>query len=168
MPPPRIRRASRTPEVPTAIHPFASLIYAERTSVILEQHANALPVMHPPNGFREHTPDLQHLELGTQPHMLVLRHTVGDDDFVEVGAVDALAGIAGEDAVGDEGVDAAGAGFLEQLGGAGDGVGGVCEIVDEDGGAVDYGADEEEGCGLAGGGLGWATFLSYITIKDDL
>lgn len=50
--------------------------------------------------------------------------------------MDALHGIAGEDAMRDEGNDSRSARLLEKLGGAGNSVGGVGEIVDKDGGAV--------------------------------
>ena len=59
----------------------------------------------------------------------------------------------------DEGVDGVGPGFLEQFCGAGDGVGGVGQVVDEDGGAVGDVADEEEVGVLAVVGLGWSSFL---------
>lgn len=50
--------------------------------------------------------------------------------------MDALNRVTREDAVRDQGKDTGGAGFLEKLGGTSDGVGGVGEIVDEDGGAI--------------------------------
>lgn len=91
--------------------------------------------------------------------MLLLRHTIRRDDLIQTRSIDALDGVAGEDAVRDEREDSVGAFFFQEFGGAGYRVGGVGEVVDEDCGAVGDGADEEHGCVLAVVDGGWATFL---------
>ena len=97
--------------------------------------------MHTSNRLGEHLPHLQHLQLSTLLQVLLLWDGIGHHDLVQRGLVDALASVAGEDAVGDESVDGVGAGFLEEFGGAGDGVGCICQIVDEYGGPVGDVAD---------------------------
>lgn len=107
----------------------------------------------------ENVADLQDFQLGAGGQVLLLRHGVGRDDLVEGAGVDALDGVAGEDAVGDERVDGLRAFLLEELGGAGDGVGGVCQVVDEDGRAVAHFSDEQHAGVLAVVDLGGATLL---------
>ena len=126
--------------------------------------------MNPPNRLCENLPDLQNLQLALpthvlhSPQVLLLRDAVGHDNFVETACVDALDGITGEDAVGNEGDDARGAGALEQLCGTSDGVGCVGEIVDQDCGAVDDRAHQKKGSVLAVVGLGWSAFL-YCDVR---
>jgi hypothetical protein len=51
-------------------------------SIILEQHTNTLPMMHPSNRLREHIAHLQHLQLLAPLQVLLLRDTVGDDYLI--------------------------------------------------------------------------------------
>ena len=62
----------------------------------------------------------------------------------------------------DQGDDLSGAFLLDELGGAGDGVGGVCEVVDEDSCAIPYVADKHHGRILAVCDLCWAAFLDNV------
>lgn len=116
-----------------------------RTAVllsVLEEDADGLAVVDAANGFGEDGGDVDDVEFGTHAAVLVLGHGVGDEQLVDGGGIDATDGIAAEDAVADEGVDHGGALALEQLGGAGDGVCGVDDVVDEDAHAVGDVADE--------------------------
>ena len=55
--------------------------------------------------------------------------------------------------------DVRGSALLEKLCGAGNGVGCISEIIDEDGSPVGDGADEKEEIVLSVVELGWAAFL---------
>ncbi len=54
--------------------------------------------------------------------------------------------------------------FLEQLGCTRNGVGGICEVVDEDRGAIGNVADEHHGSILAVGDFCGATFLRLKSV----
>lgn len=128
-------------------------------SVILEKHTDTLPMMYPANCLCKHLPHLQHLQFLAPLKVLVLRHRVRHDHFVQVRGVDPLDGIARENAVRDQSVNGSRARFLEQFGGAGDGVGGVGQIIDKNCASVGHGADEKESGGLAGRGVSRSAFL---------
>lgn len=64
--------------------------------------------------------------------MLILRHGVGDDDLVQTGVEDAFYTISAQHAMGDKSKDFTCTRSLEQLRSAGNGVGGVGEIIDHD------------------------------------
>jgi hypothetical protein len=117
------------------------------SSVILEEHADTFTVVHPANRFGEHVANLQDLELGARLEVLLLGHGVGGDDFVDGAGVDALDGIAREYAVSDECIHGLGTFLLQELGGACDGVGGIGQVIDEDGGAATDFTDEQH-CGV--------------------
>lgn len=128
-------------------------------SIILKQNTNTLPMMHPPNRLGKHGAHLQNLQLRTTEHMFVLGDRVRRDDFIQTRGVDALDGVAGEDAVRHEREDGVRAFLLEQFGRPRDRVRGIGQVVDEDRGAVLDGADEEHGGVLAVVDGGWTTFL---------
>lgn len=100
-------------------------------SIILEENANTLAMMHSSDSFGKDLPDFEHFEsaLATQPfhlsHVLLLRDTVRYDYLVQVASVNTLNGITGEDTVRDECNNPRSTGLLEKLGRACDGVGGV-------------------------------------------
>lgn len=77
--------------------------------------------------------------------MFVLRQGIGYGDGVDGALVQAVDGVAAEDAVADEGVDPGGALVLQQASCARDGVAGVGEVVHEDGGAILNVANEHHG-----------------------
>jgi hypothetical protein len=81
--------------------------------------------------------------------MLRLIDRVRHNDFVQGASVDAIDRIAAQDAVRDERVHLGCAFLLQQLGRACDGVGGVCQIVYEDGRAVCDVAHQHHGRVLA-------------------
>lgn len=138
-------------------------------SVILEQHTDTFPIMHPPNRLRKHAPNIQHLQLRTPFLMFLLRHTVRHDHLIQRAGIDPLDCIARKHAVGQQRVDFRGALLLEECGGAGDGVGGVGEVVDEDGEARGDVADEHHGGVLAVGDFRGAAFLGgmLVTGRED-
>lgn len=68
--------------------------------------------------------------------MLRLRHGVGDENLVNARGIDASNGVAAEDTVGKEGVNLESALSFQQLGGTGDGVGRVDDVIDKDADAV--------------------------------
>ena len=77
-------------------------------------------MMHPPNSLSKHITNLQHLQLRTMLQVLLLRHTVRHDHFVQTAGVDSVDSISTEDSVRDESIDDLSAALLEQLSGAGD------------------------------------------------
>jgi hypothetical protein len=89
--------------------------------------------------------DFEDLQLGTPLLVLRLVDRVGYDDLVKRTGVDAINGITAQDAVRDERIHLGSALLLQQLGGTCDGVGGVGQIVDEDGGAVCDVTDQHHG-----------------------
>jgi hypothetical protein len=103
--------------------------------------------------------DLEDLQLGTPLLVLRLVDRVGYDDLVKRAGVDAINGIAAQDAVRDERVHLGSALLLQQLGGTCDGVGGVGQIVDENGGAVCNVTDQHHGRILPVADLGRAALL---------
>lgn len=92
--------------------------------------------------------------------MFVLRHAVGNHDLIQRTGVDAFDGVSAQDPVREQCDDCSCALFLEELCCSGDGVGGVCEVIDEDGGAVAHVADEHHGCVLAIGDFGRSALLN--------
>ena len=91
--------------------------------------------------------------------MFILGDGIRGDDLIQTGSIDALDGVAGEDAVRDEGEHGMGAFLFQQFGRPCDRVGGVGQVVDEDRGAVRHGAHEEHGRVLPVVDGGGATFL---------
>lgn len=91
--------------------------------------------------------------------MLLLRHTIRTNHAIQRTRINPLHRISAKNAVRNQSVDGVRAFFFEEFSGPRDGVGRVCEVVDEDCGAVLDAADEEHGCVLAVGNLGWAAFL---------
>jgi hypothetical protein len=123
-------------------------------------------VVHPADRFGEHVANLQDLEFGAGLQVLLLGHGVGGDDLVDGAGVDALDRVAGENTVCDERVHSLRAFLLQELGGACDGVGGIGQVIDEDGGAATDFTDEQH-CGvLAIRDLRGAAFLKYVRRRD--
>ena len=128
-------------------------------SIVLKQHTNTLPMMHPSNRLGKHLPNLQHLQLRTLALVLLLRHRVRYNNLIQRALIDPLAGIAREDTVRDERIDGVRARLLQQLRGAGDGVRGVRQIVHEYRRPVRHVPDEEQGSALAVVSLRWSPLL---------
>lgn len=137
------RKAARSQCSPLHKHVLPSRVL----SIVLKQHTDALAMMHPSNGLGEDLPDFQHLYLASTSQafhladVLLLGHRVRDDDLVQIARVNAFDRITGEDAVSYQRDNSRGAALFEQLGSAGDGVGCVGQIVDEDRGTIGDRAD---------------------------
>ena len=115
-----------------------------RTSlIVLEEHTDALTVMNTADGLGEDVANLQDLQLGALLEVLFLGYGVGGDDFVNRTGVDTLHSISGEHAVGDECVDLLSTFLLQKLGGTSDGVGGISQVVYENGSAATDFANEQ-------------------------
>jgi len=127
--------------------------------VVLEKHTDGFSMVNATDRFSEDTADVQDLKLGTQFLVLLLWHAVRDDDLVDRRSIDAGNRIAAEDAVGEKRVDVCGALAFHKLGGAGNCVGGVCEIVNEDGDTAGYVSYEHHRRILAIGDAGRSAFL---------
>ena len=103
-------------------------------------------MVHPPDRLAEDRRDVEYLEFWALLLVLVLGYRVGHYDFVDAAGVDARDSIAAKDAVGDEDDDLESALALEKLGGAGDGVARVDDVVDKDADSVGDVADEHHAC----------------------
>lgn len=125
--------------------------------------------MHPPYRLRKHAPNIQHLQLRTAFLVFLLRDTVRHHHLIQRAGIDPLDRIAGKHAVGEQGIDFRGALLFQEFGGAGDGVGGVGEVVDEDGEARGDVADEHHGSVLAVGDFCGAALLGGMlaTGRED-
>lgn len=104
-------------------------------------------------------PNLQDDELRAPLLMFPLIDRVSDHDSVQRTGIDSLDCVAAEHAMRDQGVHFRGTLLFEEFGRPRDGIGGVGEIVDEDGGSAGHFADEHHCCVLAVGDLGGTTFL---------
>lgn len=119
------------------------------------------------NGFGEDGGDVNDLKLGAQAAVLVLGNRVGHEKFVDGGCVDPTNGVAAEDAVGNECVDHGGALSLEKLGGAGNGVGRVGDVVDEDADAIGDVTDQHHAGVALLVELDGAAFLAGINVSSE-
>ena len=119
-------------------------------------------MVRPPNRLRKNRRDVENLHLRAETAVLVLWHRVGHDHLVDGRGVDAGDGVAAQYGVGEEGVDLEGALLLEELGGAGNCVGRVDEVVDEDADLVADVADEHHGGVAVLGELGGPAFLEGV------
>jgi len=81
--------------------------------------------------------------------VVLLRHRVGYNDLVQRTRVDAIDGVSAQNAVGDQCNHLRRTLLFKQFGRAGDRVGRVGQIVDEDGSALGYIADKHHGRILA-------------------
>lgn len=107
----------------------------------------------------EDVADFQNFQLRTALLVFGLGDAIGHDDFIQRTGVDAFDRVSAQNTVREQRDDGCGALFLEELRRSGDGVGGVGEVVDEDGGAVGHVADEHHGCVLAIGDFGGSALL---------
>ncbi len=95
--------------------------------------------------------------------MLVLWNRVGDDDLIDRRCVQTGQSIARKNSMGDQGVDVSRSLALDQLGSAGNGVGGIGQIINDDRDAASDIADKHHGRVLAVRDAGWATLLVCIS-----
>lgn len=85
----------------------------------------------PPNRLCKDITNLKNLQLGAETFVLILRNTVCDNHLVDGACIDAGNSISTEDPMGDQCIDIGCAFFLQEFGSSSDGVGSVCQIVDE-------------------------------------
>lgn len=111
------------------------------------------------DGLSKHIAHLEHFQLGASRLVIGLVDRVGHDNPVERTSIDAVDGVAAQDAVRDERVDLSCTFFLQQFRCAGDGVGGVGKIVHENGSAVRDVSDQHHGRVLSVVDLRRSTFL---------
>jgi hypothetical protein len=89
--------------------------------------------------------DFEDLELGASRFVFGLVDCIGHNDLVECASVDALDGVSAQDTVGNECKHLGRAFLLEQFRSAGDCVGSIRQIIDEDGSAVRDISDQHHG-----------------------
>jgi len=111
------------------------------------------------NSLGEYIAHFQHLQLGASCLVFSLVNCVGHDHFVECAGVDAIDRITTQNAVRDERIYLSCTFLLQQLRGTGYGVGGIGEIVDENGSAVCDVSDQHHGSVLSVVDLRGAAFL---------
>lgn len=73
-----------------------------------EQETNTLAIMRPSNGLSKRRTNIHNPQLITPTLLVLERHGIRDDDAAQLALVEDLDGVAGEDAVGDDGDDFAG------------------------------------------------------------
>lgn len=104
--------------------------------------------------------DIQDVELGSKLLLvLVLGNRVGNDQLVNRRGLDAADSVAAEDTVSQQGVNCGGALLLKELGGSGDSVAGVGNVVEQNADAVSNVTHEHHTGILAIGNLGRAALL---------
>lgn len=103
--------------------------------------------------------DLKDFQLRATAQVLALVNAVGDKYFVKSAGVDALDSITAEDAVSEQGVNPGSTLLFQQLRCPRDGVGCVCQIIDQDGYPISDVADQHHGSILAISDLRGSSFL---------
>lgn len=116
---------------------------------VVEKHADALAVVDTADSLGEHVAYFKHFQLRAACPVVGLVDRVGHYDLVQGAGVDAVDCVAAQNAVRDEREHFCRAFLLQQLCSACDGVRGVREIIDEDGGAVRDVSDQHHGRILA-------------------
>ena len=81
--------------------------------------------------FRKDITYLQHLEFRTETHILFLRNTVCDNDFIESGSIDPRNGIAAEHAMGEQRIHHRSTLLFQEFSCARDGIGGIGKVIHE-------------------------------------
>ena len=128
--------------------------------VEIEEHADGFTVVDTPDGLREDGANIQNIQLRPQASLVfVLRHRVGYNHLVQGRGLDTVDGVPAEDAVGQEGVDLGSTLFLQELGGACDGVARICDVVEQNADLVRNVSYEHHARVLPVGDASGATFL---------
>lgn len=127
--------------------------------VVLEKDADRFAVVNPSDRLCEYAANLQYFEFRAQALVLFLWDTVSDDDFVNSAGVDAGNGIAAENSVGEKCVDVGGTLSLYKLGSAGNGVGCISEIINDNGDPASDISHKHHSGVLAVSDASWSTFL---------
>jgi hypothetical protein len=111
---------------------------------VREQEAHTLTVVRPSYGLGQRGADIDDAQaVGQQLLLLAEGHGVGDNQSLQLAALDDVDGVAAQDAVGDDGDDLLSAVRDEGGGGLGQRAAGVGHVVDEDAGHVLDGADQD-------------------------
>jgi len=121
----------------------------------------------PANGLSEDGRNVEDFELGSKLCLVfLLWHRVGDNHLVDSRGIDAVDGVAAEDAMREESIDLGRALLLEELCGARNGIAGVGKIVDQDADTPFDVADEHHAGILAIRNFGRTTLL-YRWLSAD-
>jgi hypothetical protein len=102
-------------------------------------------VVHATNSLSENVAHFKDLQLRASRLVLSLVDSVRDDYFVERAGVDALDRVSAQDAVRDERIHLGCALFLQQLRRAGNRIGGICKIIDQNRGPIFHVSNQHHG-----------------------
>ena len=97
----------------------------------MEQDTDRLSVVDTPDRLGKDWGNIDHVELGGFPGVVILRNGIGDNKFVNGRCVHAAEGITTEHSVCDKRINFACASGFQKLGRTGDGMSRVCKIVDK-------------------------------------
>ncbi len=113
--------------------------------------------------------NFQHFQFRAPSLVLMLRHTIGDDDLVQSAGIDAFNGVTAEHTMREKRVDFCGALFLQQLGRTCNGIGGIGKVIHQDGRSVGYITNEHhDGILPVSDARGAALLKSFVDIKVSL
>ena len=132
--------------------------------IVLEKDADRLTVVNTADRLGENAANLKNLELWASSLVLVLWNRVGNNDLVNSRGVEAGQGIPGEDTVGDQCIDVGSALALDKLGGTGDSVAGISQIIDNDSNTACNISDKHHSRILTIGDARWATLLDIALV----
>lgn len=107
-----------------------------------EQEADRLAIMSPSASLRQHSTDINRLQLVAQFLLLFVGHGVCDNDATELAVIQDLDGVSTEDPVGNNGDDFLGPVLHNSVGCFGQGSAGISHIVDDDGDLILDTADQ--------------------------
>ena len=128
--------------------------------LVVEENADRFTVVDAADRLGENGGDVQDVELGSKLLLvLVLGYRVGNDQLVNRRSLDAVDSVTAEDTVSQQRVDGGGTLLLKELGGSGDGVAGIGNVVEKNADAIGNVTDEHHASVLAIGDLGRATLL---------
>lgn len=116
-------------------------------------------MIYPSNRLCEYAANLQYFEFRAKAFVLFLWDTVSDDDFVNGAGVDAGDGVAAENSVCEKGIDVGSTFPLYKLGGAGNRVRCISEIIDDNGNSASDISHKHHGGVLAVSDASRSTFL---------
>ena len=101
-----------------------------------KQKTHTLPIVRPSTGLRQSGANINRLQLVAPALLLLVRHRVRHHHPRQLTFVEGLDGVAGEDAVSDDGEDFRGPVGGAERGRGGEGAACVGHVVDEDGGSA--------------------------------
>lgn len=130
--------------------------------LVLEKNADGLAVVDTADGFRKGRTNVENLKFGAHALVLFLWDGIGDHQLVDGRRIDARNGIAAKHAVSDEGINSRGALLLQELGGSGDGIRGVGQIINQNTNPIGNISHEHHSGILAIRDLRRTTFLNRL------